>query len=504
MTKTATAPTLPGVPGAAPATLSGWGMREHARGWVARPRSADEIAATFAAARTAGRSVGFRGAGCSYGDAAINADALTLDCSALNRILAWDSENGLVTVESGVTIAQLWRRLLPDGWLPTVVPGTSVVTVGGAAAANIHGKNNWRVGCFGDHIHSFDIIVPSGERLTCTRQQNADLFHAAIGGMGLFGCFASVILQARRIHSGLVATTHTAHGSLGDLIAALDSASATADELVSWVDTSARGPHLGRGLLQATRDLAPGEDPDPQRSMTLAWQERRSGALALATALPNGWLPWLARPLATPLGVALANRAQWTLGQRRSGDGAPTTGDAPTTAQPRLTSYVAANFLLDLIPNWKDAYKPGGLAQHQSFIPRDAAPDAFRLLLERSHAAGIVPSLAVLKRQRASDFLLNYLVDGYSLALDYPIRRSTEARTLQLLRDLNDITLDHGGRIYLAKDDTLTREQAERLYAPTALARFHALKAQYDPDELAQTNLYRRILRDRGGDTTSK
>ncbi len=496
MTPASKAPTVLSIPGATPATLSGWGMRDRARGWVARPHDADEIAVAFADARAAGVSVGLRGAGCSYGDAALNADALTLDCSGMDRILAWDGESGLVTVEPGVTIAQLWRRLLPDGWLPTVVPGTSAVTVGGAAAANVHGKNNWRVGSFGDHIQSFEITLPTGARLTCSRKANADLFHAAIGSMGLFGAFTSLTLRARRVNSGLVATIQTAHSSLDALIAALDTASDEADELVAWVDTSARGSHLGRGLLQTTRDLGPGEDPDPQRSLSPAWQERRSGALALATALPDGWLPWLARPLASPLGVGLANRMQWTMGSLRAG-GVSAAGQARRSARARLTSYVAANFLLDLIPNWKDAYRPGGLAQHQSFIPREAAARAFRTLLERSHAAGIVPSLAVLKKQRASDFLLDYLVDGYSLALDYPIRQATEARALELLHELNDVALDYGGRIYLAKDDTLTHEQAQRMYAPATLARFRALKAQYDPDETMQTNLYRRVLRER-------
>ncbi len=472
------------IPGAASATLSGWGMRDTARGWLVRPRDADALAAAFTAARQAGVSVGLRGAGCSYGDAAINADALTLDCSGLDRILAWDAERGQVTVEPGVTIAQLWRRQLPEGWAPSVAPGTSAVTVGGAAAANVHGKNNWRVGCFGDHLLAFDLLLSSGERVTCSRTQNADLFHAAIGGMGLLGCFITLTLQARRVNSGLLATTQTAHDSLAALLAAFDAAADHADDLVAWIDTSARGPQLGRGLLKASRELAPGEDPHPEQTRSLAWQERRRGGLALATRLPNGWLPWLARPLARPLGVALANRAQWTRGQRGA-----------QSSHPHLTSYLADNFPLDLIPNWKDAYRPGGLTQQQSFVPREAALPAFRQLLERSHAAGIVPSLAVLKRQRASDFLLDYLVDGYSLALDFPMRRATEARTLALLRELNEITLDHGGRVYLAKDDTLTAEQAQRMYAPATLARFRALKVRYDPTDLLQTNLYRRVLR---------
>ncbi len=482
---------IPTIPGAQPATLSGWGLRDQARCLVARPLNEADIVIAFQAAWEAGISVGLRGGGNSYGDAAINADALVVDTSGMDRILAWDAERGTITVEPGVTISQLWRFLLPQGWLPVVVPGTSVVTVGGAAAANVHGKSNWRVGCFGDHILRFDIMLSSGERLTCSRTENADLFSAAIGGMGLFGCFTSLTLQARRVSSGLVVATQTAHGSLDALIAALEEASAWADDLVTWLDTSARGASLGRGLLNAIRDLAPGEDPQPERTRSPDWQDRSLGVLRLARTLPDSWLPWLARPLASPWGVALANRAQWTLGSLRARR-LPDLRQPPI--HPRLMSYAAANFTLDAIPNWRDAYKPGGLIQQQSFIPREAAASAFRQLIERSHEAGIVPSLAVLKKQRLSAFLLNYLVDGYSLALDYPVRRGHEAQTLALLRDLNAITLDHGGRIYLAKDDTLTAEQAQRMYAPETLARFHALKARYDPDTLLQTNLSRRIF----------
>ncbi|HLY29775.1 MAG TPA: FAD-binding oxidoreductase, partial [Ktedonobacterales bacterium] len=451
-----------------------------------------DIVAAYQAARRAEMSVGLRGGGNSYGDAALNDGALVVDCSGMDRILRWDATSGAITVGPGVTIARLWRHLLPEGWLPMVVPGASAVTVGGAAAANVHGKNNWRVGSFGDHILSFEIITPSGERLTCSRMENADLFHAAIGGMGLLGCFVSLTLQSRRVYSGLVAALRTAHDSLDALLQALEEATAWADDLVAWLDTGARGASLGRGLLNATRDLAAGEDPQPTRTLSPVWQERSLGALRLAQALPEGWLPWLARPMASPLGVALANRAQWMLGSRRALRMADLR-HAP--GRPTYTSYVAGNFPLDAIPNWRDSYRPGGLMQHQSFLPREAAVSGFRQLIERSQAVGIAPSLAVLKKQRASGFLLNYLVDGYSLALDYPVRRGREAETLMLMRELNAITLDHGGRLYLAKDGALTAEQAARMYPAETLTRFHALKARYDSEGLLQTNLYRRVFK---------
>jgi FAD/FMN-containing dehydrogenase len=460
-------------------TLEGWGMRNRSRCLVARPGSVSELASIFAIAVEDGLTVSLRGAGCSYGDAALNDGGLVLDCTALNRILAWDPDSGCLTAEPGVTIAQFWQCILPDGWWPSVVPGTSAVTLGGAAAMNIHGKNNWYAGSFGDSVLAFDLMLPSGETLTCSRGQHADVFHAAIGGLGLLGCFTSLTLQARRVSSGLVSEQQTAHPSLDALVEALESATGKATDLVGWIDTSARGAHLGRGLLKAGRDLAPGEDPAPDRSLRVAAQLPPS---RLASHLPETWLPRLARPMTSGVGVFMANRAQWLR------------GSAPGATHPHLSTYAAANFPLDAIPNWREAYRPGGLVQHQSFVPHQAAVLVFRQLLERSHAAGLTPSFAVLKKHRPDDFLLSYLLDGCSLALDYPVRRGQEAALLDLVRSLNDILADGGGRCYFAKDSTVTPEQIRQMYSADSLVRFAALKQQCDERSLLTTDLYQRVL----------
>ncbi|WIG58609.1 MAG: hypothetical protein OJF49_001355 [Ktedonobacterales bacterium] len=459
--------------------LTGWGLRHRTRSRVATPRNVNEVAALFAGVGAAGGTISLRGGGNSYGDTALN-DDVTLNTTALNRILAWDPESGVVTVEPGVTIAQLWQKLLPDGWWPAVVPGASAVTIGGAASTDIHGKNNWRSGSFGDCVRAFDLLLPSGEMLSCSRERNPDLFYAAIGGLGLLGCFTSLTLQARRISSGLVAEAQRPYGSLDALLAGLEEATYWASDLVAWVDTSATGAHLGRGLLKVGRDLHPGEDAHPARTLSVAAQVRPS----LARLVPSGLIPRLARPMTTPMGVWGANRAQWSRGQRRH------------ARAYHLETYARANFVLDAIPNWRDTYKPGGLIQHQGFVPREAAAQAFKELLTRSQHAGIVPSLAVLKKHRPDDFLLTYLCDGYSLALDYPVRRGQETRLLALLGILNDIVADYGGRIYLAKDSTLTAAQFRRMYDADALARFAARKHEYDPHGLLSTKLYRRLFAD--------
>jgi FAD/FMN-containing dehydrogenase len=198
--------------------------------------------------------------------------------------------------------------------------------------------------------------------------------------------------------------------------------------------------------------------------------------------LPKGWLPRLARPLTSPAGVWFSNRGQWMGGQGIS------------NRRFHLSSYVSANFPLDAIPDWRDSYRPLGLYQHQSMIPGEAANDAFREILSRSQAAGLAPSFAVLKKHRASDALLSCLVDGYSLALDYPVRRGQEEKVRALLATLNDITADAGGRIYFAKDSALTPAQTRRMYGDDALERFHALKGRYDPQGRLSTDLYQRAI----------
>lgn len=460
--------------------LQGYGMRDKARCRVVRPRTADEIAAMFAATSAAGETVGLRGSGCSYGDAALNGGHVVLDLSQMNRILAWNPEVGEITVEPGVTIEKIWRNTLADGWWPPVVPGTMAVSVGGGAAANIHGKNNWRDGSFGEHILRFDLMLPSGQIITCSREQYPNLFFSAIGGWGLLGCFTSITMRLRRIYSGLVHVHQTAHPTLNDLLAAVEAGTASATHLVGWIDTGARGKHLGRGLLKAMREPKPGEDRDAAHTLNPDTQPPSGRIMGV---VPAAWIPVLGKPMATPLGIRIANTGQWVR------------GNLPGAQHAHYERYVPANFMLNFIPNFKRLYLPGGLIQHQTFAPREVAHDLFGEVLARSQRVGLEPSLAVLKKHRPSPFLLNYLPDGYSLALDYAVPRGTERRTLALMHELNDLVAANGGTFFLAKDSTLEADQFRRAFAPEALEQFRALKARVDPGELLQTDLYLRVLR---------
>ncbi|MDP2778595.1 MAG: FAD-binding oxidoreductase, partial [Anaerolineales bacterium] len=184
--------------------LDNFGHSLSAASYLIQPKSAEEIYSAFKLAKQLELTVTARGAGRSYNDAALNGGGITLDMSAMNRIIKWDQAKDQVRCEPGVTLEQLWKKVEPQGWWPPVVSGTMKTTLGGCLAANIHGKNNFKMGTIGEHVIEFTAILPTGAEITCSQKKNADLFYAMIGGLGMLGIFTSITLQMKRIHSGLL------------------------------------------------------------------------------------------------------------------------------------------------------------------------------------------------------------------------------------------------------------------------------------------------------------
>lgn len=455
-----------------------WGGATRVRSWVRRPASVAEVRAALAEAAAAGIPVALRGAGQSYGDAALAGGGMSLDLSRMTRLLAWDPATGRVEVEPGVTIAQLWRHAIGDGWWPPVVPGTMAVSLGGGVAMNVHGKNNWRAGPIGDHVRALDVLLPSGEVVRCSRDERADLFRAVIGGFGMLGVIVRIELAMKRLHSGLLDVEAIAADSLASMLACMEARLADADYLVGWVDTMARGAALGRGLVHEARLLAPGVDPHPEETLRADAQELPATILGL---VPKSVVWRVMRPFMHDPGVRLVNAVKYRQGVLAHG-------------HRFRQSHAAFHFLLDYVPGWQRAYGTGGLIQFQSFVPAGEAEPVFRAILEAARAAGLPPWLGVLKRHRADEFLMTHAVDGWSLALDFAVRPHARERLWALARELARLVVAAGGRFYPAKDSTLDRETYEVSLGPERLARFRALKAECDPTGLLETELSKRLL----------
>ncbi|MEZ4784917.1 MAG: FAD-binding oxidoreductase [Candidatus Kapaibacterium sp.] len=459
--------------------VEGWGVSTSSAGYVFRPSTLEALYEVFALARRTGRSVGFRGAGRSYGDASLNSENIVLDLTRMNRILDWNPTTGIIKVESGVTIKQLWEYILPDGWWPAVVPGTMFPTIGGCASMNIHGKNNFVAGPIGDHILEFELLSPEGELFRCSREENSEIFRSAIGGFGMLGCFTSITLKTKRIWSGLLEVEAVNIPNLDAMFTCFEERLNGADYLVGWIDAFGSGKGLGRGVVHEANYLERGVDPDPAQTLRIENQQLPDTILGL---LPKSILWKFMRFFTNNVGVRFVNLAKFWSSKLLDRGG--------TFRQ----SHAAFAFLLDYVPNWKKSYGKGGLIQYQSFVPKETARHVFRAQLELCQKRGFPSYLAVFKRHRADEFPMSHALDGYSLALDFKVTRKNRDKIWRLASEMNRLVLDGGGRFYFAKDSTLKPEDAREFLGDKTLADFVLLKQRLDPRGILETDLAKRLF----------
>ncbi len=444
--------------------LSGWGESVHTPARVLRPRSADEAAELLARLAARGGHVALRGAGRSYGDAALPTDRNVLDLRGMRAIGEFDAETGRVRAEPGVTIEQLWRTVVPHGWWPAVVPGTMRPTLGGCVAMNVHGKNQYRAGAIGEHVEDLELLTVDGERRTV--HPDDELFRAVVGGAGLLGIVTSVSLRLKRVHSGLLDVTAMPVSSLREMLTLFEERKSGSDYLVGWLDAFDR---RGRGVIHSASHVAAGDDPDPSASLAVSAQDLPDRLLGV---LPLSRVALFLGPFGRPLGMRAINLAKYRAATLRG--------------ETRFRqAHAAFHFLLDYVPGWKSIYAPGGLIQHQTFVPIDTAADVLESHLARCRAADLLPWLSVVKRHRADDFLLTHNLDGISLALDFPVTPGNRESLWRLCQAMDEDTVRAGGRVYLAKD--LTALPQTLATNTPGLARFREWKRELDPEGLLAT-----------------
>lgn len=459
--------------------LENFGHSLSSPAYVYRPTHTGQIAELLALAARSGFTVGLRGAGRSYGDAALNGGQVVLDIQRMNRVLEWNPETGVITVEPGVTVQQLWQHTLEDGWWPPVVPGTMFPTMAGILAVNIHGKNNYVAGTIGEHVLEFTALLPNGQTVTCTPQTTPDLFYALLGGIGVLGVITSITLKLKRIYSGNLLVHAWASPNLRQMMAEFEPLKSEVDYLVGWVDGTVGGRALGRGQVHTADYLEEGADSAPARTLRIDYQTLPDTFFGL---VPKSILYRFMQPFMNNLGVPAVNLGKYL--------------SARTLSHHHhfLQSLVAFNFLLDYVPNWERAYGRGGLIQYQSFIPKETAADAFCDLIALTIKRGLPNYLGVLKRHRPDPFLLSHSLDGYSLAMDFRVTHAGRARLQKLCDEMSEIVLQAGGRFYFAKDSTVTLQHVRRSLGDDAIRRFCEIKARVDPQGLLQTELYRRLF----------
>lgn len=402
-------------------TIAGWGRHPVVKGRLASPRSEDELRAELSTDGT----VIARGNGRSYGDSSFNARGAT-SLLRLNRLIDLDRESGLITCEAGAILGDVISAVLPLGWFPPVTPGTKYVTIGGMIASNVHGKNAVRDGAFGDHLAWFDLMRANGEIVRCSPQENDALFRDTIGGMGLTGVILRAAFRLKKVESGWVRQTRTAHPNLYSVMDAFE-ASEEATYRVAWIDVLAKGKSLGRSILDIGEHAAL-DDLDAQQR-TAPFDIKIRGKKAVPFAPPIS-------PL-NALTVKAFNAYHYRAGRGSQGDS--------------VIDWDTYFYPLDALLHWNRIYGRAGFAQYQCVLPRETSEPGLTSLLEAISGSGRGSFLAVLKRLGPTCGTMSFPMDGYTLALDFPWSRPTA----KLLDQLDEITMAHQGRVYLTKDSRL-------------------------------------------------
>ena len=431
--------------------LYGWGRTSPSFANVLTP----DTEADVLEALTTQRHVLARGLGRSYGDAAQAAGGVVLRNDAFTEMSAI-SEDGLVTVGSGVSIDDLIRVGMPLGWFVPVTPGTRQVSVGGAIAADVHGKNHHVDGSFGQHVREMRIATPIGI-ITCSPHQNSDLFWATVGGMGLTGFILDATVQLLAISSDHVVVDTVKHNDLDGVMADMIDNDHRYRYSVSWVDCMTKGRSMGRGII--TRgDHA----PSSEGSLT----PPSSAKITVPLDAPSGLL--------NPLSIRIFNELWFR--------------KAPAKRDAEEQSIGTFFHPLDGVNDWNRLYGRRGFVQYQFAVP-DAATDTVRHAIETLSRSGVPSFLAVLKRFGDSNpGLLSFPTPGWTLALDLPVGPGGLPRVLD---SLDELVLEAGGRVYLAKDARLDPASFRAMYP--RYEEFLAVKNAVDPQGVVTSDLARRL-----------
>lgn len=413
--------------------LSGWGRFPSAECNVITARSEADVRAAVAASPLIAR-----GNGRAYGDAAMNTGC-TLDMTGMDRMLSF--EEGVLVAEAGVLLGDIIHTFLPRGWFPMVTPGTKYVSLGGAIAADVHGKNHHIDGSFRSCVDWVDLMGTDGmvDRVT----PEDDLFHWTLGGMGLTGVIIRAQIRLRAVETSFIAQESQALTSLTDTLAAFE-ATLDAPYSVAWIDCS-DGPHHGHSLLLLGEHATP--DALPKRQNPL--EVKRKGKLPIPFGAPSF--------LFKGLWLRAMNGIYWRRGAKRAGA--------------KIVNWDSYFYPLDALKNWNRLYGRRGFVQFQCALPMDTAAEGLTQLMAEIAASRSGSVLSVLKRFGPQSGPFSFPMPGYTLALDFPANE----RSLALMERLDAITLAHKGRFYLAKDARMPEAVAK---ADARADAFAAMRAQ--------------------------
>lgn len=438
--------------------ISGWGNYPKVDAHVSKADSAERVKEFLSNIE----SCIPRGLGRSYGDSSLSENVLlTLK---LNRLLSFEASEGILSCESGVNFKEILDTFVPRGWFLPVTPGTKYVTLGGAIASDVHGKNHHKDGSFSDHLISMEVMTSEGTIETCSKTVNADVFKATCGGMGLTGIILNASFRLKRIQTAYIKQATIKAKNLDETMELFEK-HGNYTYSVAWIDCLSNKEKLGRSILLLGEHAAPADIQDRTALRDpLVLNTRRN--LNIPVNFPNGFL-----------NNVTARSFNFLYYHNH-----------PNRTNESIVDYDSFFYPLDGIHNWNRIYGSRGFTQYQLVLPYDVSKDGLKKILMSISNSGRGSFLAVLKLfGKENDNLLSFPMSGYTLALDFPITPGL----FPFLNELDKVVMDYGGRLYLSKDVRMGSDMFIKSYKNSG--RFKSAKQYFDKNRKLQSFQSKRL-----------
>lgn len=405
--------------------LYGWGKYPKLSCDVFRPEKSREPGNII---NSSNSGVISRGAGLSYGDAALNPNCV-IKSERLNRFLVFDTKTGVLKVQAGVTIAEILSVTAPKGFIPFVIPGTKNVTIGGCLASDVHGKNHFRDGGFAKHVREIKLTLANGKSVNCSKTENPDIFWATAGGMGMTGFIEEIEIELKTIKSTMMDLEHSYCADISDMAEKFRSEAKTSEYMVGWINGFS-GKNLGEGIFTKAFHA---DSPENLKDFRI-----KESLFSVPRFFPSF--------LMNKLSVYFFNKIRMQ----------------NLLKKPRIKSDLQNFFFpLDRLRNWNRFYSSSGFLQYHCLIPESLkAPENLAHIMKLIEKSGCTIFLAVMKYHGEHEGMMSFPDKGFSLALDF----ANISQVHTLLSELDEFIFSIGGKVYLAKDVRLSQKNFERIY----------------------------------------
>jgi decaprenylphospho-beta-D-ribofuranose 2-oxidase len=453
--------------------VSSFSSTFESQSYLAQPKSELHCHELVDYAKAEGYTICPKGGGYSYFDNVLNDREIVCDISMMNKIVSWNPETGVMVVEPGCRLNEVLLIGLLDNWTLKACPGGMSITMAGSLSGNVHGKDSWKSGNFGDQVIQFKIIDSMG--VTHSVARHDELFNAVIGGVGLLGLVVEITLQLTKVESPFVEVTVEPSKNISQTIRLLEDSRKDKNFSVAWVDAFSKGRSVGRGFVTSAKWV---DHPLPKNNSS-DLRKALFKSTKIFDIFPSKETWQMLKPMFGPEMIRLANFLNYNQRLVRG-------------KQTHITLFPLYNFMHNKIPDLESVYKPQGFYEFEPLIPNEGSEANLIKLLDLGRKYSGQSLLCAVKMHSADDYGLSYSLDGYSIGIDIQRKNRNIEDIRRYANEIYELTIETGGKIYLCKDELVSKVQFQKMYEN--FQSFMAIKNKFDEIGLFQSNMYRRLF----------